>query len=54
MMRGTRHEMLSVEKCREILGADQEVSDKEIEELQIMLRGFVNLMLDDESDVEQS
>ncbi len=41
--------MLSVERCREILGADnEEVSDKEIESLQVLLRSFVNLILDEE------
>lgn len=40
--------MLSVEKCRELLGAGEEVTDKEIMDLQILLRGFVNLTLDQE------
>lgn len=39
--------MLTIEKCREILEAGEEVSDKEIEELQVMLRSFVNLMLNE-------
>ena len=41
--------MLSVERCREILGADnEEVSDKEIERLQVLIRSFVNIILDEE------
>ncbi len=41
--------MLSIEKCREILGVSDELSDEEIEKLQILLRGFVNLILGEES-----
>ena len=37
-MRGKRHAMLSVERCREILGVDKEVSDRELERAQLLLR----------------
>ena len=40
--------MLSVERCREILGVKEELSNNEIRDLQILLRGFVNSMLDEE------
>lgn len=37
--------MLSIERCREILEAGEEVSDDEIETLQILLRSFIDQML---------
>ena len=47
-MREKRRAMLSLEKCREILEVGEEVSNEEIEGFQVVMRGLVNLMYDEE------
>ena len=41
--------MLSVEKCREILGVGEEVSDDEIQECERNLRAIAELLIEEES-----
>jgi len=40
--------MLSVEKCREILGVDEEVTDQEIKEFEIKLYAIAELFIEEE------
>ena len=40
--------MLSVERCREILGVNEEMSDEEFEKLQEILRNFVSSVIENE------
>jgi|GEM_PF-5006730 len=42
--------MLDVQKCREILGVGEEVSDEEIEEFEKRLRAIAELFIDEESN----
>ena len=41
--------MLSVEKCREILGVNEELTDQEIEEVEIKLYAVAELFIEEEA-----
>lgn len=49
-MRGKRRAMLSVEKCRQILQANEDVTDKEIREFEIKLYAIAELLIDAEEE----
>jgi len=49
-LRGERHAMLDVQKCREILGVSEEVSDEEIKECERRLRAIATVILEAEME----